>query len=315
MRGDGELAARKPYQVVNYLLSFDYGEEPSSDQREARRRSASRSTGLLTFSSSSSSSRFASIIVCKPHSLLVQDFGFTGQLVGVPEQVLQGFCGLFGLAGADYWHGRRYDSGRQPAEGLAGQGVHYGRRSGRAVGEELVQVLTDKVQVIECDGQIMSFRRVVYHQFSADVDILPCVLGQSLVAEALSAGGGQDVGRWLVLAFRFYRFGRNKALVDEGVDPVLVLPGGDSGGSVEEFGVASGTGDLGGGGGGLLAANQVHLLVGEAVEFDEYFCGAGNGGEGGGCELALEDLVDAGGQFIDGVGQAVGYAFVGAGGC
>ena len=55
-------------------------------------------------------------------------------------------------------------------------------------------------------------------------------------------------------------------------------------------------------------------MVGEAVEFDEYFCGAGNGGEGGGCELALEDLVHAGGQFIDGVAQAVGYAFVGAGG-
>ena len=184
---------------------------------------------------------------------------------------MQVCCGLFGLAGADDWHGRWYDSGRQPAEGLAGQGVHYGRGSGRAVGEELVQVLTDKVQVIECDVQIISFRRVVYHQFSADVDIPPCVLGQSLVTEALSAGGGQDVGRWLVLAFRFYRFGRNKALVDEGVDPVLVLPGGDSGGSVEEFGVASGTGDLGGGGGGLLAADQVHLLVGEAVEFDEHF--------------------------------------------
>ena len=60
----------------------------------------------------------------------------------------------------------------------------------------------------------------------------------------------------LVLAFGFYRFGRNKALIDEGVDPVLVLPVGDIGGSVEEFGVASGTGDLGGGGGGLLAANQ-----------------------------------------------------------
>ena len=27
-------------------------------------------------------------------------------------------------------------------------------------------------------------------------------------------------------------------------------------------------------------------MVGEAVEFDEHFCGAGNGGEGGGCELA-----------------------------
>ena len=181
-----------------------------------------------------------------------------------------------------------------------------GGDSGRAVGEELVQVLTDKVQVIECDVQIISFRRVVYHQFSADVDIPPCVLGQSLVAEALSAGGGQDVGLWLVLAFRFYRFGRNKALVDEGVGPVLVLPGGDGGGSVEEFGVASGTGDLGGGGGGLLAANQVHLVVGEAVEFDEHFCGAGNGGEGGGCELALEDLVHAGGQFIDGVRRRSG---------
>ena len=55
----------------------------------------------------------------------------------------------------------------------------------------------------------------------------------------------------------------------------------------------AGTGDLGGGGGGFLAADQVHLLVGEAVEFDEHFGGAGNGGEGGGFELALEDLVHA----------------------
>ena len=62
------------------------------------------------------------------------------------------------------------------------------------------------------------------------------------------------------------------------------------------------------------AADQVHLVVGEAVEFDEHLCGAGNGGEGGGFELALEDLVDAGGHFFDGVAQAFGYAFVGAGG-
>ena len=40
-------------------------------------------------------------------------------------------------------------------------------------------------------------------------------------------------------------------------------------------------------------------------------CGCGRGG---GCELALEDLIDAGGQFFDGAAQAVGYAFVGAGG-
>ena len=254
------------------------------------------------------------IVVRTPITFLVQVFDLPGQLVGRLKQVLQVFCSLCGLAGADDWHGRRYDSGRQPAEGLAGQGVQYGRGCGRAVGEELVQVLTDKVQVIECDVQIISFRRVVYHQFSADVDIPPCVLGQSLVAEALSAGGGQDAGLWLVGVFRFYRFGRDKALVDEGVEPVLVLPGGDIGGSVEEFGVASGTGDLGGGSGGFLGANQVHFVVGEAVEFDEHFCGAGNGGEGGGFELAFEDLVHAGGQFIDGVGQAVGYAFVGAGG-
>ena len=132
----------------------------------------------------------------------------------------------------------------------------------------------------------MALGRAVYYQGSAYIDVLLGELGQTLVAEALSAGGGQDAGRGLVLAFGCDGFGRDQALVDEGVDPVLVLPGGDSGGSVEEFGVASGTGDLGGGGGGLLAANQVHLLVGEAVEFDEHFCGAGNGGEGGGCELA-----------------------------
>ena len=205
-------------------------------------------------------------------------------------------------------------AGGQPVEGLAGQGVQYGRRCGRAVGEQLCQALTHCEQVIECDGQIMSLRRAVYYQGSAYIDVLLCELGQTLVAEALSAGGGQDAGRRLVLAFGCDGFGRDKALVDEGVDPVLVLPGGDGGGSVEEFGVASGTGDLGGGGGGFLAANQVHLVVGEAVEFDEHFCGAGNGGEGGGCELALEDLVHAGGHFIDGVAQAVGYAFVGAGG-
>ena len=85
------------------------------------------------------------IVVRIPITFLIQVFDLPGQLVGMLEHVLQVFCSLFGLAGADYWHGRRYDSGRQPAEGLAGQGVHYGRGRGRAVGEELCQVLTDKV--------------------------------------------------------------------------------------------------------------------------------------------------------------------------
>ena len=106
----------------------------------------------------------------------------------------------------------------------------------------------------------------------------------------------------------------NKPLFDEGVYSVLVLPGGDGVGLVEEVRVAVAAEELGSCGCGFHVANQRHLFIGEAVEVDQYPGAAGEGREGGGLDFAFEQIVHALVDFCDCAAQAFGYALVGAGG-
>ena len=249
-----------------------------------------------------------------PNLLFVNAFNFPVQLVGAPKQALQVPGGLFGLAGAGDGDGGRFYAVRQPDEGLAGQRVENGVGAGGEVGEGLLQGRAYEVEVIERGGQHVVIIVVVRCQISPAIDFLLRVPGETLVAEALSAGCGEDgQGGYVGLALIFI-FQGCEALGDEGIDPVAVLPGGDLAGLIEEVRGAEAADDLGGGGGVFLAANQLHFFVGEAVEVHQHAGAAGDCGEGGGFDFAFEQVVHALADFFDGAAQAFGDALVGAGG-
>ena len=207
-----------------------------------------------------------------------------------------------------------FDSVRQLEEGLAGQRVQNRIGTGREVGEGVFQGCANAVELVERGGQFVYVRRGCRYKVSPDVDVFLCVFGQTLVAEALPAGGGEEGRRGLIGAVSVFRVQCYKPLGDEGVYPVLVLPGGDGVGLVEEGRVAAAAEELGRCGCGFLVANQRHLFIGEAVEVDQHPGAAGEGGEGGGLDIAFEQIVHALVDFFDGAAEAIGYALVGAGG-
>ena len=79
-----------------------------------------------------------------------------------------------------------------------------------------------------------------------------------------------------------------EALGDEGFSAVLVLLGGDGVGDFEDVGVAVSAGELGGGGEGLFGTDEIHVLVGLAVDVELQFDAAAEGGVAGGAERSVQ---------------------------
>ena len=90
--------------------------------------------------------------------------------------------------------------------------------------------------------------------------------------------------------------------------------GGEFGGGVKNLEVAVGAVDFGGGGFDFLEADQIHVGVGGAVEFEQDFGAAADGGVGGRFQRPFLDLGYANGDGLDDGAEAFGDAFVGAGG-
>ena len=249
-----------------------------------------------------------------PELLVVNDFDFSGQFVRIPEQILKAFCGLFRLLRSGDWDCSGFHSVRQLAEGLTCQRVEHRRGTGGVVGKEFFQVRTNLVQIDEYGRQLRAFGVSKIRHCLHLLEILLCVCGQTLVAEALPAGGGQDNDGGAGCLLCFFAYQPYKTLANEEVDSVLVLPSGDGVGLLEEVRVTEAAGDQGGGGRVFLFANQIHFFIGEAVETDQHPCGAAEGGESSRIDLACDQIVHAFGQYFDRASQAVGHAFVGPGG-
>ena len=209
-----------------------------------------------------------------------------------------------------------FEAGRQFVESLAGQGVE--RRRGveggiaGEVGQGRFHVFTHLVHQAADERQMFLFVGILHYFCFQVVNVLLGEAGLVAEVESASAFVGEDVVSGPVVGLRAVTL--CKVLVDERVDPVLVLLGGYFVGGFEDGEVAVCAGDFGGGGLGLFGANRFHFLVGEAVEVDPYLSAAANDGVVGGAECSFQHPVHAVLQHIHHVFQSRGDAFVESGG-
>lgn len=143
------------------------------------------------------------------------------------------------------------------------------------------------------------------------VEVLLRVAGQALVAEAPSAFVCED--RFGGFAGVLRLFERGQALGDERFDSVPVLLVGDLGGGVEDVEVAVSADDFQGGGFGFFVADQLHFVIGAAVEGEHRHNAAGHCGVGGGGEIALAHIDEALFELFEGTPESFGRALVGPG--
>ena len=145
------------------------------------------------------------------------------------------------------------------------------------------------------------------------VDVLLCVAGEALEAEAPSAGVGEHGCGGCGGILGYVGFQGYETLLDEGFDHVAVMLGGDLGGGVEDGGVAVCADDFQGGGFGFFVADQFHFYIDEAVEVGHDFGAAAHCGVGGGVQFSLSHIEEALVERFDGGPQSFGNAFVGPG--
>ena len=148
-------------------------------------------------------------------------------------------------------------------------------------------------------------------------EVVLVVAGQFPVAEAATAGIGENgPGRGFGFAVcrRRRGFDGQETLLGQRFEAVALLLGGAFGGGVKNLEVAVGAVDFGGGGFDFLDADQLHVGVGGAVEFEQDFGAAADGGVGGRFQRSFSDFGYAICDGLDDGPEAFGDAFVGAGG-